>query len=172
MAMALALMLGAGAGWAQETAQGPAPTGTVTVLGFEFRGDRTPFDFATGTDSGALWCTGAVDTAHARLRLPHGATLREFRVWGADSSAGNDLRVGLIQSCLPNLLPASGPVNTELAVVLSTGTPGSFAQTLVLQPDLVVDNRDCTYWVRVRFAAACAGGSQLAIRKARVRYQR
>lgn len=176
--LALAFAIGiAGAGSAvavaPESATGAAGhTGSVSVLGLEFRGDRTPFEYASSLDSGALWCSGAISVAEARLALPDGARLLEMRVWGTDDLASHGLRVSLLESCLPNLLPAATPVNTVLGQLESVASPLHYNQVLTLDPAPVVDSRDCTYWVRAQFAPLCAGGGSLAVRKVRVRYQR
>lgn len=176
--LALALAIGiAGAGPAlagvPEAATGAAgPAGSVSVLGLEFRGDRTPFEFSSSLDSGALWCSGAISVAEARLALPDGSRLLEMRVWGTDDLPSHGLRVSLVESCLPNLLPAATPVNTVLGQLESVGSPLHYTQALALDPAPVVDSRDCTYWVRAQFAPLCTGGGSLAVRKVRVRYQR
>ncbi|MBX3726744.1 MAG: hypothetical protein KF823_12605 [Xanthomonadales bacterium] len=174
LAMAIGIAdAGSAVAGAPESATGAAGhTGSVSVLGIEFRGDRTPFEFASSLDSGALWCTGAISVAEARLALPAGARLLEMRVWGTDDLPSHGLRVSLVESCLPNLLPAATPVNTVLGLLESVGSPLHYNQALSFDPAPVVDGRDCTYWVRAQFAPLCAGGGSLAVRKVRVRYQR
>lgn len=151
---------------------GSSSTGWVNVLGLELRGRTGPFQFQTGDNTGALWCTGGNERfADARLDLPHGAEIQFFRMWGFDNSVDHDLTAFLRQTCLPDL-GAGAPVNTNLAQLDSSGTPGTFTETISLSLDPpVTDTRRCNYYVRVRFATNCADGGQLTMRKLRVQYR-
>lgn len=151
---------------------GASNVGWVNVLGFELRGRTGPFQFETGDNTGALWCTGGTERfADARIDLPHQAEIQFFRMWGFDNSADHNLTAFLRESCLPNL-GAGSPVNTNLAQLDSSGTPGTFTETTSLFPDYPVTNtRTCNYYVRVRFAPDCADGGQLTMRKLRVQYR-
>lgn len=146
--------------------------GWVNVLGFELRGRTGPFQFQTGDNTGALWCTGGTERfADGRLDLPDNAEIEFFRMWGFDNSADHDLTAFLRESCLPNL-GAGAPVNTNLAEISSSGTPQTFTETIGLTLDPpVTDTRNCSYFVRVRFAQNCADGGQLTMRKLRVQYR-
>ena len=151
---------------------GPSSVGWVNVLGFELRGRTGPFQFQTGDNTGALWCTGGTERfADARIELPHNAEIEFFRMWGFDNSTDHNLTAFLRQSCLPNLA-AGAPVNTNLAEISSSGAPGTFTETISLMLDPPVTNtRLCSYFVRVRFAPNCADGGQLTMRKLRVQYR-
>lgn len=145
--------------------------GWVNVLGFELRGRTGPFQFATGDNTGALWCTGGSERfADARIDVPHNAQLTFFRMWGFDNSADHDLAAFLRESCLPDFATGA-PVNTTLTEISSSGSPGTFTETIDLNfESIVTDTRRCTYYVRVRFAAGCADSGQLTVRKLRVQY--
>lgn len=151
---------------------GSSSVGWVNVLGFELRGRTGPFQFQTGDNTGALWCTGGNERfADARLDLPHDAEIEFFRMWGFDNSADHDLTAFLRQSCLPDL-GAGSPVNTNLAEISSSGSPGTFTETFNLSVDPpITDTRSCNYYVRVRFAPDCADSGQLTMRKLRVQYR-
>lgn len=142
-------------------------TGWVTVLGIELRGREGPYQYETGATTGAQWCTGTERFADSRIELPHNATIQFFRMWGFDNSADHDVAAILFESCLPT---GSGtPVNTNIELIQSTGTPFTF--TVTSAPNFgPTDLQSCTYHVRVRFGADCGGGGQTTIRKMRVQY--
>lgn len=147
-------------------------TGWVSALGFEMRGRNSTLDFATSTNAGSMWClaTSTENFADIRLHVPHNARITFFRMWGFDGSADHDLGSFLFESCLPDL-SAGSPVNTILAQLSSTGTPGNFTETISLPtPQPVTDTRNCTYWARARFASACQPGGNLVLRKFRIQY--
>lgn len=147
-------------------------TGWVSALGFEMRGRNSTFDYASSTPVGSMWCqsTSTENFADIRLHVPHNARITFFRMWGFDGSADHDLGSFLFESCLPNL-SAGAPVNTVLAQLTSSGSPGSFTETTSLAaPQPVTDTRNCTYWARARFASACQPGINLILRKFRIQY--
>lgn len=147
-------------------------TGWVSALGFEMRGRNSTLDFATSTNVGSMWClTGSKEQfADIRLHVPHNARITFFRMWGFDSSTDHNLSSFLFESCLPSL--SAGPTtNTVLAQLQSSGTPGSFTETISLaSPQPVTDTRNCTYWARARFANDCQDGGALILRKFRIQY--
>lgn len=142
--------------------------GWVSVLGYEFRGRRTPYEYGTNATNAAHWCAAGDRFADARIDIPHNATIEFFRMWGLDSSVGHDVAAFLFESCLPNLT-AGPPVITNLHQIASSGAPGPF--TVSSFPNVGPTNLErCTYFVRVRFGEGCAGNSQTTVRKVRVQY--
>lgn len=150
-------------------------TGWVSALGFEMRGRNSTLEYATSTAAGSMWClAGSTENfADIRLHVPHNARISFFRMWGFDGSADHDLASFLFESCLPNL-SAGAPVNTILAQLASSGSPGSFTEVVSLAtPQPVTDTQDCTYWARVRFGTVgttCPAGGNLILRKFRIQY--
>jgi hypothetical protein len=143
-------------------------TGWVSVFGIDLRGRTGPYEYTTSDITGAQWCTGTERFADSRIELPHNANITFFRMWGVDNSADHDVGALLMESCLPNLGPGD-PVTTVLQDITSTGTPGAFSVTS--SPGAGPTNLEtCTYHVRARFGAGCAGGGLTTLRKVRVQY--
>lgn len=144
-------------------------TGWVSVLGYEFRGRSTPYEYGTNATNAAHWCEAGDRFADARIDIPHNATIQFFRMWGLDSSVDHNVAAFLFESCLPNL-NAGAPVNTNLQEIGSSGATGPF--TISSSPFVgPTDLERCTYFVRVRFGAGCAGEAQTTVRKIRVQYE-
>lgn len=149
-------------------ADAPPNVGWANVLGYELRGRTGPYQYGTSELTGAQWCTGTERFADSRIAIPHNAQIQFFRMWGFDSSADHDVTAFLFQSCLPDLGSGS-PINTVIMEISSSGTPGTF--TVTSAPNFgPTDLATCTYHVRVRFGADCAGGGQTTVRKLRVQY--
>lgn len=143
-------------------------TGYAIVFGYDLRGRTGPYAYAATTESGAQWCTGSERFADARLNVPHNVNITHLRLWGYDNSADHDVAAILFRSCLPSL--SSGPVtNTNLGTVTSTGSPGGFSEVINISTDPTNTNL-CSYFVRARFGANCAGLGQTTFRKVRVQY--
>ncbi|MBX3688779.1 hypothetical protein [Dokdonella sp.] len=139
------------------------------VLGIDLRPGGSGMEFTSNPDYGTFWCSNGSSPAYAyaRMHLPHGSTIRFFRMWGQDLSASGDVMAKLRETCLPNVGPAATPTVTDLATLQSSGSSGSF--TVTSSPDHVVDNHQCAYVAYVQFPSCDATTS---LRKLRVQYER
>lgn len=142
--------------------------GWANVFGYELRGRTGPYQYGTSATTGAHWCVGSERFADARIAVPHNVSLTFFRMWGFDGSTTEDITAFLFESCLPSV-SAGTPVNTVLQEIGSTGDPGAFS-VVGNANSPATDLLNCTYHVRVRFGANCAGGGQTTVRKLRVQY--
>jgi hypothetical protein len=86
--------------------------------------------------------------AWAQISVPDGARLGSFRFWAEDSHATKDLKFAIFESCQAG---SAAPVNTLLGQTQTFLAVGDYTGFTDLN-DLAVDNRDCAYVVRVRFA--------------------
>ncbi len=108
--------------------------------------------------------TGTEAVSYVRFPVPGGAALKQFKIWGYDSSDPLDLDFQLFEHCQDD--GAGGGSSTligELFTILAMGDYFAFTPL----GDLTADDRRCGYSVRVHFAAAtedCPGG-QLQVRK-------
>lgn len=149
-----------------------APTAAVewsNVLGIDLRPGGSGMEFTSNPDFGTLWCSNGSSPAYgyARMHLPHGSTIRFFRMWGQDLSASGDVMAKLRETCLPNVGPATTPTLTDLATLQSSGSGGSFTVTSSLSH--VVDNHLCAYVAYVQFPGCDVTTS---LRKLRIQYDR
>lgn len=126
----------------------------TNVLGVDFRSSGNGLPIATSQTTASFWCDEPATTrwAYARLPIPHGRKIQFFRMWGQDSSATNDIRAILRESCLPDLGAASAPVNKALAELFSDTAAGSFTVTTAVSGAPVTNAHECTYWAYVEFS--------------------
>lgn len=159
--------------WAAESELSPSAAPSVdwaSALGYHFGGFSSGFNSATWVGGGLLCWTGSTNkTALARLHIPHGRKITFFRLWGYDNSSTGDLRANLWQSCLPDIASATTPTMTQLATVVSSGTPGDFTVAQALNPVLVANAHVCTYWAEAVFSE-CGTSINLQARKVRVEH--
>ncbi|MCK9538860.1 hypothetical protein [Dokdonella sp.] len=142
----------------------------TNALGVDFRSNGNLLSYATHPTTGSFFCQEPATNlwAYARLDIPHGRKMTYFRMWGQDSSATDDIRAVLRESCLPDLGPASAPVNTNLADIKSETDAGSFTVTTAVAGSPVANAHLCTYWAYVEFTSC----STSTVRKIRVQHQR
>lgn len=127
------------------------------------------------SNTGNLFCTAASTDSRAvgQVHLPHGVDISLIRIWGTDQSAGSDMEVSFISSCLPDFTAAL-PTLTTLATAGSTGSPIAFTDATFLPAGTnLADNQSCTYRVQVRFGPnATTCDDQLFFSKLRVQWNR
>ncbi|OGP75872.1 MAG: hypothetical protein A2V86_05710 [Deltaproteobacteria bacterium RBG_16_49_23] len=127
------------------------------------------------TGGGVGCCTnlsrdGAENFADAPLDLPDGASLDFIRHWMNDVDAVNDMALFVFEVCLPSF----GPGPTTLTTIGSldpatTGATGNQSAVITFIPSITINNRDCTYIVRVRFDAT---GPTQTLQKVRAEWTR
>jgi hypothetical protein len=109
---------------------------------------------------------GSERFADAQLHLPEGASLDGIRWWIYDANSSADASVFVFENCQPAF--ASGPITINtIASASSAGSNGHQSGFVSISPAVTVDNRNCTYLVRVRFDAA---STNLALQKVRAQY--
>ncbi len=146
--------------------------GYTTVQGYELQGDGEHelrfYRPLTGTYCFDGFSNG--NYALARIQVPEGARLSQFLFWAYDAEPNLDLEFDVYETCQE--VGISPPVNTLLGhgfTILSIGEYFGF----VSLNDHTVNNRDCGYTVRVKFAEdRCAGGELLTVRKLQVIWAR
>ena len=109
--------------------------------------------------------------AYLRIPVPDGAALKQLLFWAYDGSDTLDLDLQLYEQCQADgVNPQTSTLLAELFTILSIGDYFGFT-TL---NDLTVDNRNCGYTVRVRFAQLdqdCQGGF-LRLQKIQLAWER
>lgn len=104
--------------------------------------------------------------ADAQLDLQDAVTLDGIRWWIYDANTTANASVFVFENCQPAF--ASGPITINTIVSTSTsGSSGHQSGFVSISPAITVNNRDCTYLVRVRFDAA---STNLALQKVRAQY--
>lgn len=154
---------------------GPA-TGYSSVFGSELQQEYDYVTLARTLNYGAF-CYGNDDAgenftadAWAQIQVPEGAKLGSFQFWAYDAADPEDLVFSVYETCQPGTGP---PTNTLIGATQTILAIGDYTGFTPLN-GLAVNNRDCVYVVRVRFASypdACVG-SFLAVRKLRFTWTR
>ncbi len=167
--------LGARGDRAMSAAEAPETWGTAagytTAHGHQLRSDYVGFVRSVGRTSCASTAGGIPRDGYFRFRVPDGARLMQLLLWAYDSSDARDLEVQLYETCQsdganPPTVTLIDQITTFLAIGESFGFTGLNA--------LTVDNRNCGYAIRVRFAGlnqACLP-DDLALEKVQVVWTR
>ena len=102
----------------------------------------------------------------APLDFPSGALLKEFRLYAVDTDATLDVPMFVFERCQPE---AGGVTSsTTIATATTTGSAGGQAPIGVVAPNVTVNNRTCSYMVRVNLL----GTSTHTLQKIRARWSR
>ncbi len=109
---------------------------------------------------------GTENFADAQLDISDAVTLDGIRWWIYDANTAADASVFVFENCQPGF--GAGPITINtIASGSTTGSAGHQSGFISISPAITVNNRDCTYLVRVRFDAA---SSNLALQKVRAQY--
>jgi hypothetical protein len=136
---------------------------SVQATDFQFLRDQNLY---TTQGNHTLSCLPTANRfADAPVHLARNRRLLYLDVWTRDDSADHDVDVALYQACQP-LFAGGVPEITELGLIQGSGSPGERFQWINL-PDVQVQNRTCTYWVRAMFSS-CAGNTDVQVQKVQV----
>ncbi len=85
-----------------------------------------------------------------RFRVPDGAQLKQLRFWAYDTGFARDLQVQLYETCQADgVNPPTVTLIDQVSTFLAIGEYFGFTGL----NDLTVDNRNCGYAIRARFAS-------------------
>jgi hypothetical protein len=137
------------AAWKATETWGPA-LGETTVAAYELEGFHRGITIRTLESA---WCDNPYvepdHSARARLHVPDGAELLELQVWAYDDQPDHGVNVQVWESCQAEGLEA--PELTLLGTWDTLGAIGYYYGGVALD-GVTVNNRDCTYALRVAFA--------------------
>jgi hypothetical protein len=124
--------------------------GSTTMMAHDFAEKLT--GYFVSRYLGAMYCyvTPATDPtveAFAQVDAPDGATLSQLQFWAYDVDPADGLNVSLWEACQA---PGGNPVSIQLASVDTFGAIGTYFGFTPLNNHRV-NNRECTYTVRVQF---------------------
>jgi hypothetical protein len=133
------------------------------------------FGNATYSESSAgnLVCSGANGSQFfiAQLPLPPAPVeldLKQVAIWGGDFSA-SDASVSLDRYCQSEF-SASTPVKTGIASLSSSGSGGSYFDSVTLNRR-IDDQQTCIYMISLQLGLnSCAGGANLSLARVRARF--
>ena len=100
---------------------------------------------------------------YAPVHLPDGVVITELRVWFYDNSA-SDLDVSLRRRAYGSTGPA-----TEMAVIFTSGTPGSSNLTDSTISFATIDNNNYVYYIYIQFPNVDTTAT-LTFRQAKITY--
>lgn len=149
-------------------ATGPAHTGAVDLMGFQFRPVLSSTKFSTSIHSsivGELTCSEAdLPWFDATIPLPHQVDINSVALWVRDSYT-TAVSATLVRSCTPSDSPT--PQVTQL-LQMSSNKIGQYARLEWPLPTPVqADTFNCLYQLRVSLNA-CNGHTALG--RAQVKY--
>ncbi len=166
---------GAQGGRAVPAAGAPETWGTAagssTAFGHQLKTDYSDLIRSVGRTSCSSGAGGIARDGYFRLRAPDGAQLKQLMLWAYDSSDTRDLEVQLYETCQAD--GVHSPTVTLVDQVSTVLAIGEYFGSTGLN-DLTIDNRNCGYAIRVRFAAlnqACLP-DDLALEKVQVLWTR
>ena len=147
-------------------------TGYTNVSGYELLAGIESIKLGRFTDETECYenPTNIEAWALAPIQVPEGARLTFFRFWALDHDPDLDLTFQVLETC-----QAAGlgpPAVTLIGESFTFGSIGNYSIFASLH-DLTVNNRDCTYTVRVRFAdSGVACSLNLRVRKLQFSWHR